>query len=247
MALIYYDKRTFTAAVSTTAQAGYPASNLLNESLRRPWRATGVGAEDVTLTAPAALGVHSLCLHDVNFASCTVRKSADGVAFNTVGVLTTYPDRHGRRRGRITINDAVVKALQIQIGAGATTDGLAFWRGGAAYPMGSSHQVPADLNFPLNEEPVDPAIGKEIVNGLLAEAGTGERFSRVETVWHREATESLQTLITKAKAAVVWFDAGTADYPEQQWPLYLLLRSPARESFDRFRFSRPTLQFTERV
>ncbi len=247
MAKIYYDKRAFTVAQSTTAQAGYPASNLLNESLRRPWRGTGVLAEDVTLTAPAAVGVDSLCLHDVNFASCTVRKSADGVAFNVVGVLTTYPDRHGRRRGRITINDAGVKALQIQIGAGATTDGLAYWRGGAAYPMGSSHQVPADLNFPLNEEPIDPAISKDLVNGLLAEAGTGERFSRIDTAWHREATESLQTLITKAKFATVWFDAGTADYPEQQWPLYLPLKASVRESFDRFRFSRPALQFTERV
>lgn len=247
MATIYYDKRVFTVSAATTEAAGYPASNWMVESLARPWRATGLGANDVTFTAPAAVGVHSVCLHDVNFASCTIRKSADGIAFSDVGVLTTYPDRHGRRRGRITVNDANVKAWQIRIGAGAATDGLAFWRGGAAYPMGSSHLVPADLNFPLSEEPVEPAIGRELVNGLLAEAATGERFSRIETVWNREATESLQTLITKAKAATVWFDTGTSDYPEQQWPLYLARRAAVRESFDRFRFSRPALQFTERI
>lgn len=247
MAKIYHDKRVFTVSAATTEAAGYPASNWLAESLARPWRATGLGANDVTFTAPAAVGVHSVCLHDVNFASCTIRKSADGIAFSDVGVLTTYPDRYGRRRGRITINDANVKAWQIRIGAGVATDGLAFWRGGAAYPFGSEHLVPADLNFPLNEEVFEPALSKDLVNGLVAEAAIGTRHSLVDTVWHREATESLQTLVTKAKAATIWLDAGTSDYPEQQWPLYLPLKSRVRETFDRFRFSRPSLQFTERI
>lgn len=246
-ATIYYDKRTVLGASATTAADGYPAANVATQSLRRPWRSVGTGANDVTLPLAALVAVHSFCIHAANFATCTVRKSADGVAFTTVGVLTAYPDRHGRYRGRIVVNDPGVKAIQIQIGAGTPADAAPYWSLGAAYPMGSAHVVPADLIFPVNEEVVEPAFSTELANKQVAEASAGERFSKIDTVWQRESIESLQTLIQKTRGYTVWFDAGTSDYPEQQWPLYLPLQSSVRESFDRFRFSKPTLSFVERV
>jgi hypothetical protein len=160
--------------------------------------------------------------------------------------MTTYADRDARRRGRILVNDASVKAMQVQIGAGSSTDG-AVWRIGAPYPYGSSQVVPADLNFPVNEDVVTPAIAQDLPNGLTGEAVLGTRYSRIDTVWNREATESLSTLIPKARAATIWFDCGTSDYPEQQWPVFLLSRDRMRETFDKFRFSRPALTFTERA
>jgi hypothetical protein len=246
-AAIFYDKRTLVSASATTAAAGYPASNLGSESLARPYRATGLGATDIQINYAAATPLHSFSVHDVNFASCTFQKSSDGAAFTTVGTLTTYADRDGRRRGRILVNDATVKAVKLQIGAGSATDGLAFWRAGAGYGWISTQTVPADLIFPVNEDIVPPAIAQDLPNGLVAEAGVGTRFSRIDTSWNRESTESLATLIGKARVATIWFDAGTSDYLEQQWPVYLQARDRLRESFDRFRYSRPTITLTERV
>lgn len=246
-AQIFHTKRVATAWTSTTAAAGFGPSNVSNESLGRPWKATGTGAEDLTITFAAAATVHTLFVHDVNFASCTVRKSADGSSFSSVGTLTTYADRDGRRRGRITINDANVRAVQLQIASGSPTDGAAAWRVGAAYPMTTQHQPPADLIFPVVEDAIDPGVSVELPNGIEASASTGVRFARLETNWQRESNESLATFLEKAKAATIIFDAGTSDYPEQQWPVFIPRKRQHRESFERFRFSRFTVPLVERV
>lgn len=246
MAVIYYDKRPFSGSSSTSAQAGYPASNAIRESLARPWRAATAGAEEWVGSFAAALGVHTFCLHDVNFASATISKSADGVAFVVVGVMTTYADRHGRRRGKILINDANVKALKVQP-AGVTTDGSTGWSIGAAYPWGTQHVVPVSHIFPLSEEVADPVISSTLVQDLVTEAATGQpRWSTVQTVWQRKSTLALDTLVQKS-LNTIWFDCNVSSYPEQQWPVYRRRADRIQEVYDRFNVSRPSLTLRERV
>jgi hypothetical protein len=142
---VYFGKLAPSAIAATTAAVGFPALNLANEQVGKPWNATGLGATDITITLPALSTVMLVALHDVNFATCNVQKSVDGLAFVNVGALNTYRDRHGRRRGSILVNAAGQLAIRVQIAAGAATDGGAAWRAGAAYlftSLGSVSAVP---------------------------------------------------------------------------------------------------------
>jgi hypothetical protein len=103
---LYFGKLAPSAIAATTAAAGFPAINLASEQLGKPWNATGLGATDITVTLPALSTVMLVAIHDVNFATCNVQKSVDGVAWVNVGALNTYRDRHGRRRGSLLVNAA---------------------------------------------------------------------------------------------------------------------------------------------
>lgn len=246
MAALYYDKRIATVGAATTEAAGYSASNVNNESLSREWRATGAGANDVTITFPANVSVHSLFVHGVNFASCPAQWSSDGINFNTIGTLTTYADRHGRRRGRITINQASVKALRIQIGAGTPTDGLGVWRVGAMYPFGSTVTPTAFPKYTFRVRTRRPRVNRELVNGMVAAAETGLRSDRLDLSFLRKDTESVDDFIQRATAGTVLLDMGVSPYPEQQWPVRCV-EQDLDETFTRPRESSITVPLVEVV
>jgi hypothetical protein len=245
-ALIFYDKRVFTSSSSTSAAAGFPSSNAIRESLARPWKATSAGAEEWVGNFAVPTAVDTFCLHDVNFASATIQKSVSGGAFVGVGTMTTYADRHGRRRGRISVaeaNDTAIKVIPI----GVPTDGGSAWYIGAAYPWGSQLAVPVSLIFPVSEEVTDPAVSSNLVQDLVTEAATGQpRWSTIQTNWQRKSSASLGTLMQKS-LTTIWFDCNTSDYPEQQWPVYRRRSDKIQEVYDRFQVSRPSITLRERV
>jgi hypothetical protein len=186
----------------------------------------------------------------VNFASATIQTSINGGAFATVGVMTTYADRHGRRRGRITINQANVTAIKVQVAAGTPTDsadGVTRWRIGCAYPWGTQLVVPVSQIFPLSEEVSDPAVTATLPGDIVIEAATGQpRWSTIQTLWQRKSAASLGTLVSKS-LTTIWFDCNVADYPEQQWPVYRRRADKVQEIYDRFTVSKPSLTLRERV
>jgi hypothetical protein len=186
VAQLFYGKQPFTGSSSTSAAAGYPAANATFESVSRHWRSTSVNAEEWVGTFAAALAVNTFCLHDVNFAAATIQKSVDGVVFVNVGVMTTYADRHGRRRGRILINDANVKAIKVQIAAGAPTDSTntgywagvtPVWRIGAAYAFASTVTPSAFPKYAYRRSTRRPRV----VGGSRTAASPGRRRARTWT------------------------------------------------------------------
>lgn len=227
---LHYNKLTPTVFSATTAAAGYPATNLGNESVQRPWRATGLLAEDVKLQLPAVATIQTLTVQDVNFASATVEKSVDGAAWVAVGVMTTYADRHGRRRGSITINAAGQLAVRFRIAAGASTDGLAYWRCGSASLFGSVVTLSATADYGYTVNTRRPRVAVELANGSEATATTGPNVDRIELSFPRQNTELIDDLVQKPTAGTCWLDMGLPNYPEQQWPVRCLA-SNVNETF----------------
>ena len=219
MIKIHYGKLTPTVFSATTSQAGYPATNLGSESILKPWRAAALGAEDVALQLPAVAMIQTFALHDVNFAAATIEKSVDGAVWVAVGAMTTYADRHGRRRGVITINTAGQKAVRFRIAAGASTDGLAYWRAGAGYLFGSVVNVGAAVEYGYRVRTRRPRVAVEMVNGDVATAVTGANVDRIELNFPRQDTESVDEIIQRASAGTCWMDMVRSNYPEQQWPV----------------------------
>lgn len=220
-ASIAYGKQVPTAYSATSSQAGFGPDNLGVEALTRPWRSVDASGNDLILTFASALPVHTMFLHDVNFASAAIHKSADGVAYSLVGTLTTHQGREGRRRGALVVNDATVKALKVVISAGTPTDGLAWWRVGAAYTFAAQLAAAAPPQFPYSARFRYPQVRTDMPNGLAAVASTGPGFHLVEVPWRPFDNEDLEPVVRRARAATVLLNLGLANHPEQLWPVRL--------------------------
>lgn len=215
---------------ATTAQDGFPASNVSTEQLGRPWRSTGLGATDVTIILPAQATIQTLFLHDVNFATANVQKSVDAAAWVNVGALNTYGNAHGRRRGNLVIAAAGQLAVKIQIAAGASIDGKGYWRIGAAYLFGTSVNLAAGtkagFNMGYRVTTARPRTSTVIPNGVTATARTGHHIDRIDFSVGRLNTELLDDVVQKCDAATCLLDLGlSATFPEQQWPVRLVADS----------------------
>jgi hypothetical protein len=211
---------------ATSAQDGYAASNVSTEQLGRPWRSTNLGANDVTIILPATTFIQTLFLFDVNFAAATIQKSVDNAAFVNVGAFASYGDAHGRRRGNIAIAAAGQLAVKVQIAAGASTDGLGYWRIGAAYLFGTSVNLAAGnkagFNMGYRVSSRRPRTSNAIPNGLTAVAKTGLNVDRIEFSVGRLNTELLDDVVQKCSAATCLLDLQLPNFPHQQWPVRLL-------------------------
>lgn len=220
-ASIAYGKQVPTAYSATSSQAGFGPDNLGVEALTRPWRAVDATEHHLIITFASALPVHTILLHDVNFASAAIHKSADGVAYSLAGSLLSYQGREGRRRGALVVNDASVKALKVVIAAGTPTDGLTWWRIGTAYPFSAQLAAAAPFQFPYAARFRYPQVRADIPNGQAAVANTGPGFHLVEVPWRPFDTEDLEPVVRRARAATVLLNLGMANYPEQLWPVRL--------------------------
>lgn len=242
---LYHTKLFPVSFVATTEAPGYPANNLGSESLALPWRATGLGATTVTITLQGLSSMMALGLHDVNFATCTVDRSVDGAAWVNVGVLTSYADRHGRRRGSIFINTAGQLAVRFVIGAGASTDGLGYWRGGAVQLFSSLATVGALPEYGYRVRTRRPRIATELRNRRIAMASTGMNLDRIALSFgNRLPTETLDEFIARTTSGTCWLNMELSDYPEQQWPVRFL-EEDAEEVFARKKLSSTDVVLTE--
>lgn len=220
MTTLYYNKLTPQAFAATTAQAGYPASNAGLESIDRPWLSTTLGANDFTVSFAALTFVDTAFIHDANFLICTVERSADGVNFANVGVLTTHADEHGRRRGKIAVGGATLKALRYRVAAaGASDDGAAWWRIGAQYLFGSSLVVATGPSYNYRVSTRRPRVSAELPNFQVAQASTGPNIDRIEVPYDRKNGQSLRDVKVKAEQGTVLLSLDLADWPHQVWPV----------------------------
>jgi hypothetical protein len=137
--------------------------------------------------------------------------------------MTTYADRHGRRRGRILINDANVKAIKVQIAAGAPSDGAAYWRIGAAFAFANTVTPSGIPAYSYRKTTRRPRVTGNLVNGAVAVAKTGENVDLVELSFINRFDELVDDFVARASAGTVWLDLGAAPaFPEQQWPVRLV-------------------------
>lgn len=232
MAQLFYGKITWLSATATSAAAGYPASSAILEAIGRQWRSATVGAEEWVGNFAAGTFVHTFALHDVNFASANIQVSVGGGAFATVGVMTTYADRHGRRRGRITINTANVTSIKVQVAAGTPTDSTntAYWAGaaptwriGAAYAFASTVTPSAFPKYAMRRATKRPRVTSNLVNGAVSVAATGGNVDRVDLTFENQASEVVDDFIARGSAGTVWMDMGVAAaFPEHQWPVRIV-------------------------
>lgn len=245
MASIYYGKLAIVSVTATDAAAGFPASNVAAESLGRPWRAVDAGAKDVVIDLGSSLAINSLFLHDVNFASATIATSPDNITYTALGTLTAFAGRRGRRRGRITVG-LTKRYLKVSIAAGTPSDGLAFWRIGAAYVFASKVTAAALPDKPLKITTMRPQVTGSLPNQIPAVAVVGSKMDRIEFSIPRFATDSLDDFLQRPDAGSVALDIEDPAYPEQIWPVRYV-ENQTVEQFDEYQHSVTPFVFYEIV
>lgn len=219
MAKLHYNKVAASAWVATSNQVGYGPANLADEALAKPWYSTSLAANDITITFAAPTLIQTLELHDVNFGTATIEKSPDGATFIGLGVATFYAGKEGRRRGLITVNDAAVKALKIKVAAGASLDGLAFWRAGASYQFANVITIPSPFQFDYNPKFIYPEVRIELPTKQVARARTGIGFHEIVLPFMPQDSEDLTQFTELTRAGTTLLELGLANYPYQVWPV----------------------------
>lgn len=247
MATLYYGKVTAVGWTVTDFQAGFAPSNVSLESIKRPWKGLDAGAKDIVISFNVPTPVYALVLQDVNFASCSVLKSADGISFVSVGTLSSAADKSiGRRRGVIVVNDATVKALKISIGAGTPTDGLSYWRIGAAYPFASSSAFPRSFDYGVRIRAIYPKTRVELANKQIAQATTGQDILALSLPFKRASTQDPLELVRRGRLGTVALALDLTLYPELVLPVRHV-EEDQDESFDFYNYSSLTMEVRESV
>lgn len=245
MASLYYGKLSIVAVTTTTAASGFPASNIALESLGRPWKATGTGATDVVIDLGSSQAINTLFLHDVNFASAPIARSTDNVSYTSVGTLTTYAGRHGRRRGKISFGGASARYIRVSMPFPTPpTDGAAYWRIGSAYLFSSKVTPSAILTAPAQVSTLRPRVSASLANGSTAVAETGMKIDRIQVQVDRDSAQSGDDLIQLPDAGSVVLDMELSAYPEQMWPIRYQ-ENQLSESFQKAMRSGWSMSFTE--
>lgn len=220
MARFYHTRRIASVVTATTSAAGYPAANVLTQSVLQPWRASGAGATDFVIEFPTASAFAALMLVGVNFASCAVQKSADGVVFSSAGTFQSFPDPKipSYRRGLVVISDPALKAIKLQIAAGTPTSGLA-WAIGAVHAFQTGVVLPLAPDYGVQVRARWPSLRIALPNGRNSVAETGAPFNEIVLPFERSYDESLEELLRYSRAGIVGLALEADNYTEMVWPV----------------------------
>jgi hypothetical protein len=210
MANLYSSFILANLVTATTQASSYPAANLYNWSIGRPWRSTSLIQTDIDHTIPAST-VQAVTIEDVNFSSCEVHVRQGAGAYALAGTLTTYPDKGGRRKGRYVVGGtANVTGIRYRIPAGAALDGAAFWRAARTMIFGVATALPPGPTWGYNPRLIKPVQATQIANGQRPKAKTGDHFHLIACKASPFGTEDWSVFLTAIAAGPCLFDMALA-------------------------------------
>ncbi len=231
------------AVTATSAQAGYPALNLANETIKKDWRANNAAATDIVLDYGGAYTFQAFELHDVNWQTCTIYTSPDNAVWTNQGALTTYSNRRGRRRGILAAAWAGVRYIKVSIAAGTPQGTLAFWRGCAAYAATVATTV-ATVVYENHVKTLVPVLTPSLANRVDAQASVGNSVDEIELNFDLQDTETIDTIVQAARDGVCILDMKESNYPAKIWPVRQHLED-ADQNYYQKKFTREVLRLRE--
>lgn len=242
MPKLWHTQVAIETVTATDAQTNYPASNMLVPSLRQEWRAADDGAKVVDLVLADIGPVEALYLHDPNFPSAEWSFSDDGLSFGSAAAFDTETDIHGRRRAVITIAEATVHTIRLEIAAGTPTDGLAYWRIPTAYAFEEVvEQLGPEWGYQINQ--IRAQVSQELSNKLKGVASTGIDFDEIGLAFKPRLGEDLSPLVQRTRQATCVWTTNIPDRPSEIWPVRCI---DDRLGFTRENIPQSILQMTLR-
>lgn len=208
-----------SVASSNTAAAGFPASNVINTQVLKPWKATGVAADFVQLDLGAATAVNGVAINDANMNSVTVLADNVNPPTTNRGTLTLTQDAQGRYKGMLAFA-ATFRYVKFVIATGTTNDGTSAWRISCAYPFSSTFSLPRDPLFGESELDANtPQSRVDLDNGQVIRDTTGPNFVTLTLQFRGGAADDHEQLQQYARAGLCWLNMNISNAPWQQWPV----------------------------
>ena len=245
-AKLHHTLRIATSASATTANADYPAANVLTPRIRRPWRSTSIVAEqNLILDLGASVAITAVALQDVNFASCEVLADNSATPTTSRGTLTTYAGKNGRRRGSLAVAQTV-RYVRFKIAAGTPTDSAAYFNVGYVPVFTATLTLPRDPSYGADVENVEPQTTFDLVNDQGQPLKRGPDHDEIRLPFVATPAQDVEEARRRARAALCWLDLGDATQAWLQWPVRAFA---ARQGRRLERFNRDTLSiaFSEQV
>ena len=226
-AKVHHTQRIPTTFSATSFTAGFPASNLGDSLIDRPWRSSGTALQNIDIDLGASVTVTAVCVQHTNAPSMTVLADNGTPATVPRGTLTPVQDHTGRRRGALEFS-ASVRYIRLQIPAAsvvAEDNGVAlgYYYIGAVYVFGATLALPRDPLYGSRIEQVVPQDLIELPNGQAIAVGAGAAYSQVSLQFSAQAGQDIERARRLARLAPCWLDLDIASERWRQWPV----RSPA--------------------
>jgi hypothetical protein len=218
---LHSSKATPSAVNASSSRTNFTAANVNNSAITQEWRSTSTGATTLDLIFASNPTLTSLLLQEANFSSATIFTSADGITFPTnAGTLTTYPDKKipNRRRGIFAIN-AAVKGVRISIPFGTPTDGLGYWRVGAAYPFRVATNIPKQANINSTVKAQRPLVINDPSNGNRAVARAGRQYNELTLGYNPVNVDNFSSIIGFLQDGVCGLDFQLPVLPGMIFPV----------------------------
>lgn len=218
-AILRTGTQTVSALATTSAEAAYPASNLLLPAIRRPWRSTSTASQNVDIDLGSAIANPILCLQGGNASSITVSYGTASYTTVSLGALATAQDRHGTRRLSVSI-PASARYVRLAF-SGTPADAAAYWWGGALYVFGSTLTLPDDPLLGSEVNARYPQSRVELPNGNRITIDRGAPRQQINLRFRTARSADIDALTRAVRAGVCWLDLGIDTNRELQWPVQI--------------------------
>lgn len=218
MATLHSSPLTPTTASATSAATGYPATNVLNPRIGKPWRSTATTQQQVEIDLGADKTVAALWMQSCNAATATIEKKTAGGSYTSVGTMTIQAEPTGRRKGLIAAA-GTFRYLRITIANGTPVDGAAYWEIGAVHVFAASATLARAPEWGVQVATAFPQVSAEIVNGRTITATAGSAFAIVSLDFQPLPSNDIAVLLRAARAGIAGLSLDLTDRPWDAWPV----------------------------
>lgn len=231
MARILYDRKAISAAGATNAASGYPASNVLEPAIRRPWRSTGsADGIQVWLDQGSALIPGYLFVQQHNAVNFGFRGGNITPPTTVVGSIVDPRKEPNGRVKNVQQFTASVRYVGFRCAGISTIDDASAWEVGALHLFQWALTIPAPL-YPATIRRVRPRYQAELPNGQLADADAGPAYSVIDlrfrpTLADADAVGQIERI---ANAGICVLDLEHPARPDWVWPVRIQMTEVVEE------------------
>lgn len=216
-ARLYSRTVAVSAVTATSAELGYPVTDLLTPQIRRQWRSVGTGAQTLDIDLGAVLINPVFALQGCNAGAFTVSHGSAAYTTVSLGVLSTAEDRHGTRRISIATSGSV-RYLRL-VTSGTPTDGAGYWWGGALYVFADTTLLPDNPLLGSEANPLYPQTRVDLPNGQRLVFDRGAPRQQLNLRFRTPRSTDIDALVRLARRGPCWLDMGMPANRELQWPV----------------------------
>lgn len=223
-AKLHFRNANIGAATATSAAAGYPATNVREAPVDKPWRSTTNALQNLDIDLGSSRSVVAVAVQGTNAPSFTVTADNSNPPTTNRGTLTLAQDNNARRKGVLEFA-ASVRYIRLQMPATsvvADDDGTvqSYYWVGAVYVFEATLTMPRDpLYGQSTVQHLRPQTSIDLDNGQNVTSSDGASVSLLQLGFSGRSDQDIERAARLARLGICWLDLGIASERWRQWPV----------------------------